>query len=119
MKNVTFSLPDELMENIRELAKARSIKSINQFVREALEEYIKEQKRIKIEQAMQRAVNDPLFAADVSECENAFSGIEYKSVFTDAEVVKLKKIVKFLMLPEIVDKFKELKEGRLEYNGEK
>jgi Arc/MetJ-type ribon-helix-helix transcriptional regulator len=71
-KNVTFSLPATLMENVRELVEEGYKSSINNLVREALESYLAGVKKNRIREAMLRAIQDPLFLADVNECENDF-----------------------------------------------
>lgn len=50
--------------------------SINNLVREPLGEYLKEVQQIRIREAMLRAAKDPLFLADVSECENDFRHVD-------------------------------------------
>ncbi|BBB93539.1 ribbon-helix-helix domain-containing protein [Methylomusa anaerophila] len=75
-KNVTFSLPAELMDNIRKLVEEGYKTSINNLVREALEMYLKEVQQVQIREAMLRAAKDPLFQADVGECEFDFRHVD-------------------------------------------
>lgn len=72
MKNVTFTLPVDLMEDVRGMVTKGYSKSINNLVRDALFIYIKDTKKQEVRQAMLRASNDPLFLADVDECSQKF-----------------------------------------------
>jgi metal-responsive CopG/Arc/MetJ family transcriptional regulator len=73
IKNVTFSLPTELMEKYKDYAKSSLITSVNAGVREALEEYAVKIEREKLKAEMILAAQDPLFMKDLAECMQAFT----------------------------------------------
>lgn len=81
VKNITFSLPVDLIDKFKEYAQNREISSINAGVREALEEYTVKLEREKLHREMLKAVQDPLFMKDLTESMAAFSA-------SDAEAVK-------------------------------
>jgi hypothetical protein len=75
-KNVTFTLPVDLIEKLRKYARDKEIPSINAGVREALAEY-----SIKIEQEilhkkMKEASKDRLFMKDLEDSMKDFEGID-------------------------------------------
>ena len=72
LKNVTFSLPIELIEKLKEFAKNNYIPSLNAGVKEALEEYTKMVGKEILKIKMTEAANDPLFIKDLNESMNAF-----------------------------------------------
>ncbi|QGQ95302.1 hypothetical protein EHS13_10595 [Paenibacillus psychroresistens] len=75
-KNVTFTLPPELVDRYKFFAQQNLIPSVNAGVKEALEEYsIKLEKEI-LKDEMKKAANDPLFMSDLKECTNDFDAIE-------------------------------------------
>jgi Arc/MetJ-type ribon-helix-helix transcriptional regulator len=71
-KNVTFTLPTLLMQEVRDLVNRGKHPSINNLVREALECYVTEAKREELRRDMLEASQDPLFWADVKDCATAF-----------------------------------------------
>jgi hypothetical protein len=75
-KNVTFTLPPELVDRYKYFAKLNFIPSVNAGVKEAMEEYsIKlEKKKLKIE--MRNASNDPIFMNDLKESMKIFDSID-------------------------------------------
>jgi metal-responsive CopG/Arc/MetJ family transcriptional regulator len=81
LKNVTFSLPVDLIEKMRKYAKENYIDSMNAGVREALEEYIVNIEKKKLYTDMVEAAGDPLFMEDLHESMAAFS-------VSDAELAK-------------------------------
>lgn len=72
IKNVTFSLPTDLMEKYKEYAKNNYIPSVNAGVKEALEEYAIIIEKDKLKKEMQEAARDPLFVQDLKESMEAF-----------------------------------------------
>jgi hypothetical protein len=76
LKNVTFSLPVDLVEKLKSLAKDNYIPSLNAGVKEALEAYtrLKEREKLKIE--MEKAAKDPLFMDDLYSSMDAFDLFE-------------------------------------------
>lgn len=72
IKNVTFSLPTDLMEKYKDYAKDHHIPSVNAGVKEALEEYAVKIEKDKLKKEMQEAARDPLFIQDLEESMKAF-----------------------------------------------
>jgi len=72
IKNVTFSLPVEVVEKLREYVRDNYIPSLNAGVKEALEEYTVKIERQIFKREMERAVKDPLFIADIGEAMSDF-----------------------------------------------
>ena len=81
LKNVTFSLPVELLERFKEYAKDKYIPSLNAGVKEALEEYATFIEKEKLSKDMMEAVRDPLFMKDLEDSMRLFE-------FSDEEVAK-------------------------------
>jgi predicted DNA-binding protein len=75
-KNVTFSLPVELIERFRNYAKQKRIPSINAGVREALEEYASKLEQDILYRQMKEAARDPQFIRDMEEAANAFDAAD-------------------------------------------
>ena len=72
VKNVTFSLPPELIEKFKSYADRKLIPSLNAGVREALEEYVVRQDRELFRQEMEQASKDPVFMKDVEDTMRTF-----------------------------------------------
>jgi len=72
VKNVTFSLPTEIIEKFKEYAKSNYIPSLNAGVKEALEEYVKRIEKEKLKQDMIEAANDSQFMQDLEDSMNDF-----------------------------------------------
>ena len=72
LKNVTFSLPIELIEKLKEFAKSNYIPSLNAGVKEALEEYTKMVEKEILKNRMMEAANDSLFMQDLNDSMRAF-----------------------------------------------
>lgn len=72
MKNVTFSLPTDLIEKYKEYAKSNDIDSVNAGVKEALQEYSIKIDKDKLKKEMMMAAQDPLFIQDLEESMQAF-----------------------------------------------
>ena len=73
LKNVTFSLPPELVEKLKSHVIDLELPSINAAVREAIESYVQELDNQKFRLAMQTAVKDPRFMQDLEEGMRDFS----------------------------------------------
>lgn len=65
IKNVTFSLPVEVVEKLREYVKEDYIPSLNTGVKEALEEYTVKIERQIFKKEMEIASKDPMFLEDI------------------------------------------------------
>ena len=72
IKNVTFSLPIELIEKLKEFAKNNYIPSLNAGVKEALEEYTRTVEKEVLKSKMMEAAKDPLFMQDLNESMSSF-----------------------------------------------
>ena len=79
VKNVTFSLPGELIEKYKEYADSNILPSLNAGVREALEEYAKKIDKERLKKEMLKASEDPLFIQDIKETMTAFEGSDKES----------------------------------------
>lgn len=76
LKNVTFSLPVDLLEELKEYVKDDRIPSVNAGVREALEEYTTKLKKEVLAKEMEKASKDPLFMKDLEDCMNDFDAVD-------------------------------------------
>ncbi len=72
VKNITFSLPVELVEKFRDYAKNNYIPSVNSAVKEALEQYSTKIEKEKLRKEMMEASKDPLFMKDLEDSMKAF-----------------------------------------------
>jgi DNA replicative helicase MCM subunit Mcm2 (Cdc46/Mcm family) len=80
VKNVTFSLPTELMDKYKYYAKSNYIPSVNSAVKEALEEYSLKIEKEKLKKEMLKAAKDPLFIQDLEENMRAFESSDKEIV---------------------------------------
>jgi hypothetical protein len=71
-KNVTFSLPEDVVDKIRGYVEEKYIPSLNAGVKEALEEYTAKLEKLKFKKAMELASKDPLFINDIENTMAAF-----------------------------------------------
>ncbi len=71
-KNVTFTLPPELIDKYKEYVKHECFPSVNAGVREALEEYSKQMDKELLKNEMLKAAKDPLFMKDLNKSMKAF-----------------------------------------------
>ncbi len=79
VKNITFSLPTDLIEKYRDYAKSNYIPSVNAGVKEALEEYSRKIEKEKLKNEMIKAVKDPLFMQDLEENMRAFESSDQET----------------------------------------
>jgi DNA replicative helicase MCM subunit Mcm2 (Cdc46/Mcm family) len=84
-KNVTFSLPVELMEKYKGYAKSNDIPSVNGAVKEAMEEYSVKIEKKKLKQQMLKAAKDPLFMKDLEESMLAFESSDVEATKGETE----------------------------------
>lgn len=80
-KNITFTLPTDLIDKLRECARDQSITSLNAGVREALEEYVVKKEKEKFKNEMAKAAGDKLFLRDLKESMKSFES-------SDSEIYK-------------------------------
>ncbi|HBE06236.1 MAG TPA: hypothetical protein DCY85_07065 [Firmicutes bacterium] len=83
-KNITFSLPVELIEKLRECADNNHIPSVSAGVREAIEQYVTNIEKKALHDKMMEAAKDALFMKDLHNSMSAFS-------VSDAESAKEEK----------------------------
>lgn len=72
VKNITFSLPIELIDKLKNYASEKYIPSLNVGVKEALEEYSVKIEKEKYKNEMIEASQDEDFIKDMYECMKAF-----------------------------------------------
>ncbi len=72
VKNVTFSLPVDLLEKFKDYAKNNYVPSVNAAVCEAMEKYSTLIEKEKLRQEMTEASKDPLFMKDLKDTMKDF-----------------------------------------------
>jgi predicted DNA-binding protein len=75
-KNVTFTLPPELVERYKFFAQNKFIPSVNAGVKEAMEEYLITLEKELLKNEMQQAARDLIFMSDLADSMNAFESID-------------------------------------------
>ena len=85
LKNATFSLPVESIDNLKKAVKEGYAKSLNSAVREAVELYIAKVSNEALQKEMKAASRDPLFLKDTKESMDDFktSDKETAELITD------------------------------------
>lgn len=73
LKNVTFSLPVDLIDKLKEYSEKNYIPSVSSAVREALQLYSKTIEKENLYREMKEASKDPLFMEDLNEIMDAFT----------------------------------------------
>ena len=81
-EKVTFSLPADLVRQMREAVQKGGVASQNALVREAVQQQLKRLHEAEFEREMEEAARDPLFMQDLQECMHDFR-------FVDAETTDL------------------------------
>ena len=79
LKNVTFSLPMEVVDKLRELVKDKYIASLNAGVKDAIEEYTRRLEKEKFRLEMEKASKDPMFIKDIEEAMYDFEKSDVES----------------------------------------
>ncbi|KLU58608.1 hypothetical protein CEB3_c46240 [Peptococcaceae bacterium CEB3] len=85
LKNVTFSLPVELIHKLKGYAQEEYIPSVNAGVREAIEEYVTKLEKEKLYREMLKAADDPLFVRDLAENMQAFEASDREPLGREEE----------------------------------
>jgi len=80
LRNVTFSLPEDVVDKLRSYVEEDYISSLNSGVREALEQYTTKMDRMKFKKAMEQAAQDPLFIKDVEDSMKDFEKVDYEII---------------------------------------
>ena len=83
-KNITFSLPVDLIEELKECAENNHLPSVSAGVREAIEQNVANIEKKALYDKMMEAANDSLFMKDLHDSMSAFS-------VSDAESAKEEK----------------------------
>jgi len=78
-KNVTFFLPVDLIEKLKECADNDHITSVSAGVREAIEQYVANIEKKAFYDKMREAANDALFMKDLHDSMSAFSASDAES----------------------------------------
>ncbi|MHB1336097.1 MAG: ribbon-helix-helix domain-containing protein [Candidatus Humimicrobiaceae bacterium] len=73
LKNITFSLPVDLIDKLKEYSEKNYIPSVSSAVREALQLYSKTIEKENLYKEMKEASKDPLFMEDLNESMDAFA----------------------------------------------
>lgn len=81
-EKVTFSLPADLVRQMREAVQKGGVASQNALVREAVQHQLKRLREAEFEREMEEAARDPLFMQDLQECMHDFR-------FVDVETARL------------------------------
>ena len=76
LKSITFSLPVEYIDKLREYSKNKIIPSMNAGIRDALDNYFKLQEKKRVYEIMKEASTDNLLLNDISESMAAFNCID-------------------------------------------
>lgn len=84
-KNVTFSIPIELLEKFKGYAKDNYISSVNAGVKEALEEYSKKLEKEKLKKEMMKASKDHLFMQDLEDSMRSFESSDLETARGEME----------------------------------
>ena len=72
VKKVTYSLPEELVENIRAVVREGAAPSYSAFVERALEEGVRRAREERLADAFRQAGLDPAFLEDVEDAMRDF-----------------------------------------------
>lgn len=75
----TATLPSEYIDKLKELVDSQKIPSVNYAIREAVEEYLVQTKKVKYNEQMKDAAKDEAFINRTMACAEDFS-------FLDSEV---------------------------------
>lgn len=81
-EKVTFTLPAEMVRQMREVVQRGGVASQNALVREALQHQLKRLREAEFEREMEEAARDPLFMQDLEESMHDFR-------FVDAEAGRM------------------------------
>jgi Arc/MetJ-type ribon-helix-helix transcriptional regulator len=82
LEKVTFSLPTELVRELREVVAGGQFPSQNALVRDALRRELKRARDERLQKEMEAAARDPRFIRDVEETMDAFK-------WADAETARM------------------------------
>ena len=72
VKKVTYSLPEQLVDQIRAMVREGAAPSYSAFVERALEEAVQRAREQRLAEAFRQAGSDPVFLEDVEEAMRNF-----------------------------------------------
>lgn len=72
----TAVLPTEYVESLKRMAKRKEIPSVNHGIRQAIGNYLKDEKKARYGQAMRQAAQDSDYMARTMEAQEAFSDVD-------------------------------------------
>lgn len=72
----TAVLPAEYVESLKRMAKRKEIPSVNHGIRQAVGNYLKDEKKARYEQTMLQAAQDKDYMARTMEAQDAFSAVD-------------------------------------------
>jgi Arc/MetJ-type ribon-helix-helix transcriptional regulator len=75
----TFTLPQEMMEKLKDFVKKDNFPSINSFVREALQNYLDKIEKEHLRKEMKKASMDPMFIKDMENSMGFFKRLDDES----------------------------------------
>lgn len=75
----TTTLPENLLDSMKELVKCGQISSVNSGIRQALDDFLKKQKAEQFDAMMKEAAADEAFLERTYSCADAFK-------YSDSEV---------------------------------
>ena len=76
MSKVTYSLPEELVEEVRSVVRDGAAPSYSAFVQRALAEGVRRAREEQLAAAFHDAAKDPAFLADVEETMRDFRDVD-------------------------------------------
>jgi Arc/MetJ-type ribon-helix-helix transcriptional regulator len=76
---VTYSLPEELVDQVRLVVRDGAAPSYSAFVEGALREAVRREREKLIAAEFKQAAEDPLFLADINEVEKDFENADAES----------------------------------------
>ena len=79
---VTYSLPSELVDQVRSAVREGAAPSYSNFVEQALREAVRKAREQRLEEDFRQAANDPEFLTDLEQVEQDFQ-------YADAEAARL------------------------------
>ncbi len=78
-KNYTFSLPQDLLDRLKEHASEGNVPSVNFAVKEAIETYVVKIDKENLFKLMKQAAEDPLFMDDLESTMTVFSAADFET----------------------------------------
>ncbi len=79
VKNFTFSLPIDLLNNLKKYSNDGYFSSVNAAVKEALESYVAKIEKQDLYNQMKAAAQDPIFMQDLEESMHDFSYPDFEA----------------------------------------